>query len=83
MAFFAPSTRFDLCFQIKPVSLPSRKVYASLDDLLAVASARNSGSLLHATVLGQCTIVETVFGVVELREAIEKRVGGKVLAYAF
>lgn len=65
------------------MSLPSRKVYASLQDLIAVASARNSGTLLKGGVLGQCTIVETVYGVVELREAIEKRVGGKVLAYAF
>jgi len=69
--------------KIRPVSLPSRKIYASHDDLLAIAAARNSGTLLKAQVLGQVTIVETPYGIVELKEAIEKKVGGKVLCYAF
>lgn len=37
----------------KPVSLPSRKVYASHQDLMFIASARDSGHLLKAHKLGQ------------------------------
>lgn len=67
----------------KPVSLPSRKIYASVDDLKAIAGARNAGRLLKAQVLGQVTILETQYGILELKEAINKNVGGKVLCYAY
>lgn len=69
--------------KIAPVSKPSRKVYASHDDLISIASARNAGPLLKASVLGQVTIVETPYGIVEIKDAIEKSVGGKVLCYAY
>ena len=68
--------------KIKPVSLPSRKIYASIDDLKSIAAARKVG-LVKGSVLGQVTILETVYGIVELDTALEKGVGGKVLAYAF
>ncbi|KAJ3386516.1 hypothetical protein HDU92_002426 [Lobulomyces angularis] len=70
--------------KFKCVSLPSRAVYASYEELKAVAAARNGSKLFKAQVLGQITILQTVnHGIIELHEAIEKKIGGKVLAFAF
>ena len=67
---------------IKPVSLPSRKVYCSLQEMYAVSAARNT-TLLKGNKLGQITLIETEYGILEMKDAINKKVGGKVLLYCF
>ncbi|KAJ3194981.1 hypothetical protein HK101_001434 [Irineochytrium annulatum] len=69
--------------KIKVVSKPSRKVFATIDELKAVAAARRPQSnLLKPQEVGQITVVKTVFGIMELREALKKSVGGEVLLIA-
>ncbi|KAJ3011443.1 hypothetical protein HKX48_006838 [Thoreauomyces humboldtii] len=64
------------------VSKPSRRVYASLDELKAVAAARRAGPLLKGQEVGQVTILDTPYGIIELKEALAKEVGGEVLCIA-
>ncbi|KAJ3145099.1 hypothetical protein HDU86_001151 [Geranomyces michiganensis] len=64
------------------VSKPSRRVFASLAELRAVAAARRAGPLLKGQEVGQVTILKTPYGIIELKEALEKEVGGEVLCIA-
>jgi small subunit ribosomal protein S8 len=64
------------------ISKPSRRVFATVQELKAVASLRNAGPLLKAQEVGQVTILDTPYGVIELKEALKKNVGGEVLCVA-
>ncbi|KAI8914038.1 ribosomal protein S8 [Powellomyces hirtus] len=64
------------------VSKPSRRVFASLAELQAVAAARRAGTLLKGQQVGQVTILNTPYGIIELKEALQKEVGGEVLCIA-
>ncbi|KAI9365469.1 ribosomal protein S8 [Zopfochytrium polystomum] len=69
---------------LKVVSKPSRKVFATNAELAAVASARRAltNPLLKANVVGQVTILRTPYGIVEMKDALRKNVGGEVLCIA-
>ncbi|KAJ3043760.1 hypothetical protein HDV00_004166 [Rhizophlyctis rosea] len=68
---------------IRCVSKGSRRVFASVDELKAVAAAKNIQSgLVKPTELGMVTIINTPFGILELKDALKKDVGGEVLLYA-
>lgn len=65
------------------ISKPSRKVFANVNDLRHMFSGTaTKGSLLKNARLGQVTIVKTEHGIMELREALKKSIGGEVLCYA-
>ncbi|KAJ3337757.1 hypothetical protein HDU93_000534 [Gonapodya sp. JEL0774] len=66
--------------EMKAISKSSRRVYATLDELKAVAAGKRAHSLLKPQVLGQVTIVETEYGIMELTEALKLEIGGEVLA---
>ncbi|KXS18335.1 ribosomal protein S8 [Gonapodya prolifera JEL478] len=66
--------------EMKPVSKSSRRVYATVDELKAVAAGKRAHSLVKPQVLGQVTILETEYGVMELTEALKLDIGGEVLA---
>ncbi|KAI8903577.1 ribosomal protein S8 [Gorgonomyces haynaldii] len=68
--------------QMRTISKPSRRIYASANELRAIASAKEASSLLKAQKVGQITIVKTPIGIVEMKEAIQKSVGGEVLCMA-
>jgi len=61
-----------------PVSRPSRLVRLSLADLEKVARGFDAGFVKGLT-LGECLFLTTDRGVLEIREALEKKVGGTVL----
>eukprot|EP00842_Homolaphlyctis_polyrhiza_P006023 jgi/Hompol1/6421/HPOL_003481-RA len=61
------------------VSKPSRKVNASFEELCAIAAARRAGPLLKPQQVGQITILKTEYGIIELKDALRKQVGGEVL----
>ena len=48
-----------------------------------IASARQASNLLKGQVLGQVTILETPYGIVEMKDALRKNVGGEVLCFAY
>ena len=59
--------------RFRVVSKPSRRIYSTCDELMAVAAARPAGQVI---------IVNSPFGIVELKVALEKGVGGEVLCVA-
>ncbi|KAL2021645.1 hypothetical protein VTK56DRAFT_6998 [Thermocarpiscus australiensis] len=63
---------------VTPVSKPSRLVTASLGELGRVARGFPVGQLKGLT-LGECLFLSTDRGVLEVREALDRRVGGLVL----
>lgn len=68
--------------ECRVVSKPSRRVYATVDELKLIAAGREASHLLKASQVGQVTILHTPYGVLELKEALKKNVGGEVLCYA-
>ncbi|KAK4447587.1 ribosomal protein S8-like protein [Podospora aff. communis PSN243] len=63
---------------LKAVSKPSRRVTADLNALGRVARGFQAG--MHQGLnLGECLFLSTDRGVLEAREALEKKVGGMVL----
>ncbi|KAJ3206843.1 hypothetical protein HDU83_005828 [Entophlyctis luteolus] len=67
---------------MRAISKPSRRVFATPHELKMIAAARRAGPLLKGQHVGQITIVDTPFGVLELKEALRLNVGGEVLAMA-
>ncbi|KAI8927401.1 ribosomal protein S8 [Entophlyctis helioformis] len=65
------------------VSKPSRKVFASFEELCAIAAAKRAGPLLKPHSAGQITIVKSPAGIVELKDALRHQVGGEVLCTAY
>jgi small subunit ribosomal protein S8 len=63
------------------ISKPSRRVFASPEELVSIAGLRSSNPLLKNQTLGQVTILNTPYGIIELKEALKKQVGGEVLCY--
>jgi ribosomal protein S8 len=68
--------------KMRIVSSVSRRVFATREELCALAAARSPNVLLRTPKLGQVTIIETPFGILELKDAVSKKVGGEVLCYA-
>ncbi|KAJ3202126.1 hypothetical protein HDU67_000785 [Dinochytrium kinnereticum] len=69
--------------KVSAVSVPSRRVFATFEELKAVASAkRTQNPLIKPQEMGQITILDTIYGTLELKEALRKNVGGEVLLIA-
>ncbi|KNC96278.1 mitochondrial 37S ribosomal protein MRPS8 [Spizellomyces punctatus DAOM BR117] len=68
--------------KMRAVSKPSRRIFASVEELQAIAAARRAGPLLKGQEVGQVTILDTPYGIIELKEALTKEVGGEVLCIA-
>ncbi|KAM7222529.1 Ribosomal protein S8 [Rhypophila decipiens] len=66
---------------LNAVSKPSRLVTSGLKDLERVSRGFPAGHLKGLN-LGECLFLATDRGVMEVREAVERRVGGLVLARA-
>ncbi|KAK4462176.1 mitochondrial 37S ribosomal protein S8 [Cladorrhinum samala] len=64
--------------KLQAVSKPSRKITAKINELEKVARGFRVGHLKGLD-LGECLFVSTDLGVLEIREALEKKVGGLVL----
>jgi small subunit ribosomal protein S8 len=69
--------------EFKIISKPSRRIFATVQELQALGAARRVTSLIKRRVLGQITILDTPLGIVELNDALRKRVGGEVLAICY
>ncbi|KAK3945469.1 ribosomal protein S8 [Diplogelasinospora grovesii] len=64
--------------QVNAISKPSRLVTATLEDLNRVARGFPAGYVKGLN-LGECLFISTDRGVLEVREALERKVGGLVL----
>ncbi|CAK7199060.1 hypothetical protein SEUCBS139899_001728 [Sporothrix eucalyptigena] len=66
---------------MKLYSKPSRMVTLPLDDLEKVARGFPAGMVKGLT-MGECLFISTDRGILEIREALDKKVGGLVLCTA-
>jgi ribosomal protein S8 len=64
------------------VSKPTRRIWMGVDDLRALARGDRKGYVLGVRGVGECMFVSTDRGVMEIRECIERGVGGMVLCRA-
>jgi small subunit ribosomal protein S8 len=64
--------------RLQGVSKPSRLIHADIEKLGRIARGFPSGYMKGLT-LGECMFVSTDQGILEVREALEKKVGGLVL----
>jgi ribosomal protein S8 len=66
----------------KTVSKPSRKIFASYDELVSLASCKSKNTLLKNPVVGAVVLVKSTYGITSLITCVEKGVGGEVLCVA-
>lgn len=64
---------------VKSISKPKRPITMQLDGLRKIARGFESG-YVDGLKMGECMFVSTDKGVLEIREALEKQIGGLVLA---
>jgi ribosomal protein S8 len=64
--------------KMSAVSKPSKKVIMKVEELQSLASG-NRAQFIKGLQPGEIAILTTTFGVLELREALEKNTGGEVL----
>jgi small subunit ribosomal protein S8 len=67
---------------MKCISKPSRRVFCSPEEARLICAQASRNSLLKNQQLGQITILNTPYGIIEMKQALEKGVGGEVLCYA-
>lgn len=64
------------------VSRPSRKIWMSVSELRDMAEGRKGREMINGLVPGEVCFVGTDRGVMEIRDAIQRRIGGEVLVRA-
>jgi small subunit ribosomal protein S8 len=64
------------------ISKPSRRVFCSPEEARLICAQASKNALLKNQTLGQVTILNTPYGIVEIKTALQKGVGGEVLCYA-
>lgn len=64
---------------VKSITKPKRPITAKLPELQRIARGFESG-YIDGLKMGECMFVATDKGVLEIREALDKRVGGLVIA---
>lgn len=68
--------------QMHVVSKPSRKIYMDTKELKLMISGRKGPEMINGLQLGEVCFVGTDQGVLEVREAVERNLGGEVLVRA-
>jgi small subunit ribosomal protein S8 len=68
--------------EMKCISKPSRRVFCSPEEARLICAQASQNALLKNQTLGQITILNTPYGIVEIKTALQKGVGGEVLCYA-
>lgn len=68
--------------QCHVVSRPSRKIWMSVSELKELAAGRKGKEMVRGLLPGEVCFVGTDQGVMEVREAIARRIGGQVLIRA-
>lgn len=61
------------------ISKPSRKVWMSVPELQAMVEGRKGREMIKGLVPGEICFIGTDRGVMEIRDAIKRKIGGEVL----
>ena len=61
------------------VSKPTRRIWLGVNDLEGIAVGETRGYVKGLRGVGECMFVTTHRGIMEVRECVERRVGGMVL----
>jgi small subunit ribosomal protein S8 len=64
------------------ISKPSRRIFCSPEEARLICAQASKNALLKNQTLGQITILNTPYGIVEMKTALQKGVGGEVLCFA-
>lgn len=64
------------------VSKPTRRIWMGVEGLREIAKGERSGYVKGLRVVGECLYVSTDRGIMEVRECVERGVGGMVLCRA-
>ena len=65
------------------VSKPTRRIWMSAEQLADVAGGRRTGMVHGMRQIGECLYVSTDRGIMEIRECVERGVGGMLLCRAW
>ncbi|MCJ1312622.1 hypothetical protein MMC25_006297 [Agyrium rufum] len=68
---------------MKMVSKPTRRIWMPREDLEALARGEERKGIKGLRQIGECLFVTTDRGVMEIRECVERRVGGMLLCRAW
>ena len=64
------------------ISKPSRKIWMSVSELQELVQGKKGREMIRGLVPGEICLIGTDKGVMEIREAIKRRIGGEVLIRA-
>lgn len=64
------------------VSKPTRRIWMGVEGLREISKGERSGYVKGLRVVGECLYVSTDRGIMEVRECVERGVGGMVLCRA-
>ncbi|KAF2137542.1 uncharacterized protein K452DRAFT_278544 [Aplosporella prunicola CBS 121167] len=68
---------------MKLVSKPTKRIYLKHKELELVVLGRDTGNVKGLTKPGECLFITTDKGIMEIREAVEKKLGGSPLCRVF
>jgi len=64
------------------VSKPTRRIWMGAEELRTVAKGEQAGYVKGLRGIGECMFVSTDRGILELRDCVDKGIGGMVLCRA-
>lgn len=64
---------------MKMVSKPTRRIWMTARELADVAKGRQTGMVHGMRQIGECLYVSTDRGIMEIRECVERGIGGMLL----
>lgn len=69
--------------EMKMVSKPTKRIWMGSEGLGKVMRGHGEGEVKGLTRPGECLFVSTDRGIMEIRECVERKVGGMVLCRVF
>lgn len=65
------------------LSKPTKRIWLNAGDLELILKGREAGYVKGLSKTGECLFVTTDKGIMEIRECVEKKIGGMVLCRVF
>lgn len=69
--------------EMKMVSKPTKRIWMSSEGLGKVMRGHGEGEVKGLTRPGECLFISTDRGIMEIRECVERKIGGMVLCRVF
>ncbi|KAK8165082.1 40S ribosomal protein-like protein S8 [Phyllosticta citrichinensis] len=69
--------------QMTLLSKPTKRIWLNAEDLELISKGREAGYVKGLSKTGECLFITTDQGIMEIRECVEKKIGGMVLCRVF